>query len=152
EYKQVAKGKIILEQYDPKPDSDAEDSARLDGVEGQLLRSGEKFYMGLSVSMLDSKEAIPFLDPGRERLLEYDLSRAISRVVTPEKPVVGVMSPLPVFGHPGNPMLARLGQGGAGQDPWVLINELKGDFNVKQIEMTAPKIDDDVKVLVVIHP
>lgn len=152
EYKQAAKGKIILEQYDPKPDSDAEDSAHLDGVDGQMLRSGEKFYMGLSVSMLDSKEAIPFLDPGRERLLEYDLSRAISRVVTPEKPVVGVMSPLPVFGHPGNPMLARLGQGGAGQDPWVFISELKGDYNVKQVEMTAPKIDDDVKVLVVIHP
>src|SRR5690349_2352052 len=72
EFKQAAKGKVILEQYDPKPDSDAEDSARLDGVEGQLLPTGEKFYMGLSVSMLDSKEAIPFLDPGRERLLEYD--------------------------------------------------------------------------------
>src|SRR5580704_1738955 len=60
EYKQAARGKIILEQYDPKPDSDAEDSARLDGVEGQPLRTGEKFYMGVSVSMLDSKEAIPF--------------------------------------------------------------------------------------------
>ncbi|HZV33577.1 MAG TPA: Gldg family protein [Verrucomicrobiae bacterium] len=152
EYKQAAHGKIILEQYDPEPDSDAEDSARLDGVEGQMLRSGEKFYMGLSVSMLDSKQAIPFLDPGRERLLEYDLSRAISRVVTPDKPVVGVMSPLPVFGHPSNPMLARMGQGGQGQNPWVFITELKGDYNVKQIEMNASKIDDDVKVLVVIHP
>ncbi|HWF18594.1 MAG TPA: Gldg family protein [Verrucomicrobiae bacterium] len=152
EYKQNAHGKIILEQYDPKPDSDAEDSARLDGVEGQMLRTGEKFYMGLAVSMLDSKEAIPFLDPGRERLLEYDLTRAISRVGTPEKPVIGVMTPLPVFGRPGNPMLAQMGQGGQGQQPWMFINELKGDYNVKQIEMTATKIEDDVKLLVVIHP
>lgn len=152
EYKQAAHGKIILEQYDPQPDSDAEDSARLDGVDGQMLRSGEKFYMGLSVSMLDSKQPIPFLDPGRERLLEYDLTRAISRVMTPEKPIVGVMSPLPVFGHPGNPMLARMGQGGQGQNPWIFITELKGDYNVKEIDMNASKIDDDVKVLVVIHP
>ncbi len=152
EYKQAARGKIILEQYDPKPDSDAEDSARLDGVEGQPLRNGEKFYMGLSVSMLDSKEAIPFLDPGRERLLEYDLSRAITRVVTPDKPVVGVMSPLPVFGRPANPMMAQMGQGGQGQPGWVFISELKSDFTVREIPMTADKIDDDVKVLVVIHP
>jgi len=27
--------KIIIEKLDPKPDSDAEDSARLDGVAGQ---------------------------------------------------------------------------------------------------------------------
>jgi ABC-type uncharacterized transport system involved in gliding motility auxiliary subunit len=151
EYKQVAKGKIILEQYDPKPDSDAEDSARLDGVEGQMLPTGEKFYLGLAVSMLDTKEAIPFLPPNRERLLEYDLSRAITRVGTVEKPVVGIMSPLPVFGSPGNPMMMRMGQQG-GQEPWALVSELKSDFTVKQVEMTADKIDDSIKVLLVIHP
>jgi len=153
EYKQAAKGKIILEKYEPKPDSDAEDSARLDGVEGQLLSNGEKFYLGLCVSMLDTKEPLPLLSPDRERLLEYDLSRAITRVVTPEKPVVGVMSSLPVFGAPGNEFMARMGQGGGGaQPPWTIINELKSDFTVKQVEMTADKIDDDIKVLVVIHP
>ncbi|EEF61271.1 GldG family protein [Pedosphaera parvula] len=152
EYKQIAKGKLIIEKFDPQPDSDAEDSARLDGVEGQMLPDGEKFYLGLSVSMLDAKEALPFLTPERERLLEYDLSRAISRVVTPEKPVVGVMSPLPVFGAPANPMMARMGQQQQGQDPWIFISELKNDYTVKQVEMTADKIDDNVKVLVVIHP
>ena len=35
-----AKGKIILEKYDPKPDSDAEDSARLNGVQGEPLEMG----------------------------------------------------------------------------------------------------------------
>lgn len=152
EYKQAGRGKVILEQYDPKPDSDAEDSARLDGIDGQMLPTGEKFYLGVSISMLDAKEAIPFLDPSKERLLEYDLSRAISRVMTPEKPIVGVMSPLPVFGMPSNPMMARMGQQGQGQDPWVFISELKSDFTVKRVEMTADKIDDDVKVLIVIHP
>jgi len=152
EYKEAGHGKIIIEQYDPKPDSDAEDSARLDGVEGQPLQTGEKLYLGLSVSQVDNKEAIPFLDPTRERLLEYDLSRAITRVTEPEKPVVGVMSPLPIFGKPANPMLAQMGQGGQGEAAWVFVSELKSDFNVREVEMTTTKIDDDIKVLVVVDP
>ena len=150
EYKQVAGGKLTIEKYDPQPDSDAEDSARLDGVEGQMLRNGEKFYLGLAVVQLDAKESIAFLDPNRERLLEYDLSRAITRVGTPDKPVVGVMSPLPVFGMPSNPMMARMGQ--QGQQPWVIINELKNDFNVQRVAMDVDKIDDNIKLLVLIHP
>jgi ABC-type uncharacterized transport system involved in gliding motility auxiliary subunit len=151
EYKQAAGGKIVLEQYDPEPDSDAEDSARLDGVEGQMLPAGERFYLGLAVSQLDAKEAIPFLTPDRERMLEYDLSRAISVVANPEKPVVGIMSPLPVFGSPANPMMMRMGQG-QGQEPWAIVSELKSEYNVKTVDMTTDKIDDSIKVLVVIHP
>ena len=151
EYKQASKGKLIIEKYDPQPDSDAEDSARMDGIEGQMLPSGERFYLGLAVTMLDVKEPIPFLSPTRERLLEYDLSRAISRVITPDKPVVGVMSPLPLFGMPSNPMMARMGQQ-QGAQPWALISELKNDFNLRSLSMDVDKIDDDVKVLVLIDP
>lgn len=150
EYRQAGKGKIVLEKYDPQPDSDAEDSARLDGVEGVPIQSGEKFYLGLAVSLLDSKEAIPFLAPNEERLLEYKISRCVSRVVKPDKPVVGVMSPLPVFGMPSNPMMMQMGQ--RGQEPWTLITELQNDFAVKRVEMTTDQIDDAIKVLVVIHP
>jgi ABC-type uncharacterized transport system involved in gliding motility auxiliary subunit len=144
-------GKLIIEKYDPQPDSDAEDNARLNGVEGETLSNGERFYLGLSVSLLDERQTIPFLAPNRERLLEYDLARAISRVMAPEKPVVGVMSPLPVFGGPPNPMMMRMGQPQQ-QQPWAIVNELKNDFEVRRVEMTAEKIDDDIKVLVVIHP
>ena len=150
EYKQAGRGKVILEKYDPEPDSDAEDSARLDGVEGAPLQNGDKYYLGLAVSMLDSKQAIPFLQPTRERLLEYDLSRAITRVVTPDKPVVGVMSSMPVFGMPSNPMMAQMGQ--RGEKPWAVITELQNDFTVKRVDMAADKIEDEIKVLIVIHP
>ena len=63
---------------------------------------------------------------------------------------MGVMSALPVFGEPGNPMMAQMGQQAAAA--WTLIEQLKQDFNVKRVEMTADKIDDDIKVLLVIHP
>src|ERR1041385_118012 len=112
EYKQAAHGKLTIQKLNPQPDSDAEDSARLDGVDGQELSNGERFYLGLAVSMLDEKQAIPFLAPDRERLLEYDLSRAISRVERPEKPVIGVMTPLPVWGTLANPMMMQMGQQG----------------------------------------
>lgn len=149
EYRQASKGMIDLQRLNPEPDSDAEDSARLDGVEAQQARPGERVYLGLSVGMLDQKQAIPFLTPDRERLLEYDISRAIARVMTTEKPVTGVMSPLPIMGQT-NPMAAQMGQ--HGQPPWAFISELMRDFNVKQVEATAEKIPDDIKLLVVIHP
>ena len=149
EYQQASKGQIEIQRLNPEPDSDAEDSARLDGVEPQPLRGGEKMYLGLSVSMLDQKQAIPFLTPDRERLLEYDISRAIARVMTADKPVIGVMSSLPVMGQL-NPMMMQRGE--RVPQPWAFIGELQRDFNVKEVEMTADKIPDDIKLLVVIHP
>lgn len=150
EYQQAAHGKLVIQKYDPQPDSDAEDSARLDGIEAQNLPDGQRFYLGLAVSQLDAKEAIPFLSPDRERQLEYDISRAISRVITPEKPVIGVMSPLPVFGEEANPMMQQMGR--QPQPAWTLITQLQNDYTVKHVDMDVSNIDDDIKVLLVIHP
>src|SRR5437762_11075647 len=38
EYRQASKGKIRIQRLNPEPDSDAEDSAKLDGIEAQPLR------------------------------------------------------------------------------------------------------------------
>jgi ABC-type uncharacterized transport system involved in gliding motility auxiliary subunit len=147
EYKAASGGKVIIERFNPEPDSDAEESAQLDNVEGQQTNTGEKFYLGLSVSFLDQKAAIPVLAPDRERLLEYDITRAIAQVTQTKKPVVGVMAGLPVLGRPLNPMSKQ-----QPTEPWVLGSELKRAFDVRKIEMDVKKIDDDVKVLLVIHP
>jgi len=153
EYKQASGGKVTIKKLNPTPDSDAEDRANLDGIEPQMnpmSLSGEKFYFGLAISQLDETVAIPGLAPQRERMLEYDLSRAVSRVGNPTKPVVGVMTALPMFGAPMNPMMARMGQ--QGQEKWVVLQELEKDFTVRQIQMDTDKIEDDIKVLVVIFP
>ena len=70
------------------------------GIEPQTLTTGEQFYMGLTVSRLDRKEAIAGINPQRERLLEYDLIRAVARVANTERPVIGLMSAVPVMGAP----------------------------------------------------
>ena len=153
EYQNASHGKIVIKKFDPEPDSDAEDSARLDGVEGQATSAfgGDKVYLGLAISMLDQKETIPWLAPEREKLLEYDISRAIARVINPTPAVVGVMSALPIFGSEANPMMQQMGQQ-SGSEPWTFISELKKDFTIREIPMTATKIDDDIHVLMVVHP
>jgi ABC-type uncharacterized transport system involved in gliding motility auxiliary subunit len=69
--------------------------------------SGEQFYLGLSVTRLERKQTIPALNPARERLLEYDLARAIARVGVAEQPTIGLMSALPVLGEKFNPFTGR---------------------------------------------
>ncbi len=151
EFRQASNGKIRIRKIDPKPDSNAEEEAQADGIEptqtGPL--SGEQYYFGLAVSLDPEKAALP-LDPSRERLLEYDLARTLGQVISTNKPVVGVMTGLPMFGQPSNPMMARMGQ--RGQRPWVFIQELKRDYTVKQLQMDVDKIDDDIQVLIVAHP
>lgn len=151
EYKLHAHGNLEIKKLDPVPDSEAEDSANLDGVEGQPVQGlgGDRIYFGLSVSCLDARTTIPFLTGARERLLEYDLTRAISQVVKPEKPTIGVMTGLPVFGQM-NPMMMQMGRGGS--EPWLFISELRADFTVKEVPLSAEKIDDDVNLLLVLYP
>ena len=150
EYQQVAGKNLVIKKFDPQPDTDAEDSARLDGLEAQPLSNNDHFYLGLAVSLADERVAIPFLAPNREKLLEYDLTRSITRVMSPEMATVGVMSPLPLMGDSANPMAMQMGR--QPDAPWTIIEQLKQDFNVKRVEMDTDKIDDDVKVLLVVHP
>jgi len=146
EFKSVAGDKLVVERYNPKPDSEEEDAAQLDGIDAQQLYTGESFYLGLSVSQLDRKQTIPTIAPQRERLLEYDLARAIARVGVAEKPTLGLMAGMPVMGTAFNPFTRQ------GSEPWVLATELKRDYNVKEVNATATAIDKDIGVLLVIHP
>jgi ABC-type uncharacterized transport system involved in gliding motility auxiliary subunit len=146
EFKGAAGDKIILEKLDPKPDSEIEDTAQLEGIEPQQLATGEQFYLGIAVSQLDRKQAIPGVSPQRERLLEYDLVRAIARVGSAERPKIGLMAGLPVLGEKFNPFTRQ------SSEPWVLANELKRDFEVKEVPLMAKEIDKDLKVLLLIHP
>jgi ABC-type uncharacterized transport system involved in gliding motility auxiliary subunit len=147
EYRAASRGNVIIERLNPEPDSDAEDSAELDNVEGQMTNTGEKFYLGLAVSYAGRKSEISVLSPDRERLLEYDITRAIAQVTQAKKPVVGLMSALPVLGRALNPMTKQ-----QPTEPWVVGSELKRLFDVRKIDVDVKKIDDDVQVLLVIHP
>src|SRR3972149_12275571 len=53
EFKSVAGANLAIELYNPRPDSEDEDAAQLDGIEVQQLYTGEQFYLGLSDGQLD---------------------------------------------------------------------------------------------------
>ncbi len=150
EFKAQSGGKIEVRKLDPEPDSEAEELARVDGVEPQMLRNGEQLYLGLIVEYAPQKSTIPFLSPQREKLLEYDLARAVSEVVSTNKPIVGVMSPLQVLGG-FNPAAMQMGRQ-AQTEPWIVFAELKRQFQVQSVGMDVDKIDDSIQVMVVLHP
>jgi ABC-type uncharacterized transport system involved in gliding motility auxiliary subunit len=150
EFRQHGQGNIVIKKFNPEPDSDAEDKARLDGVEGQMVQTGDSIYLGIAVSFLDKTIALPFLTPARETLLEYDLSRALSSVLVDEKPTIGILSSMPIMGGM-DPMAMRMGQMNR-QEPWVFVSELRRDFDVQEVSPGAEKIDDKIKVLLLVHP
>ncbi|MDO9542346.1 MAG: GldG family protein [Kiritimatiellia bacterium] len=153
EYRLAADGKIIVEIYDPKPDSDAEEWAERYGLEGHNLEMmGPAIYCGLVAMKGDVSEIIPFIDPRSEELLEYNITRMISRVANPKKPVIGIMSSLPVMGvrafpyaMPGQPQPKN-------QPPWAAFQDLSKDYDVRQVPLDAEQIAPDINVMVVIHP
>ena len=146
-FRQASNGKVVIEKLDPQPDSDAEDSATLEGVEAQTMQSGDRFYLGLSISYADQKLALPALSMDREQLLEYDLARAIARATRTEKTVIGVMSPMTLFGSRGIPQM-----GVPPSDKQVFVSELERDFTVRRVDPSTAVIDDDIKVLIVVNP
>ena len=146
EYSSISKGKLRIENLDPQPDTDAEDSANLDGISGQRM-DDQNLYFGLAVSCLDKTSVIPFIDPRDETMLEYHLSKAIAEVSTPVKPKIGIMTALDLKGGPA----AMPGQ--RPTPPWVIYQQLKQSFDLVDVSMEAATIDPKViKVLLVFHP
>lgn len=146
EYASLSKGKLRIENLDPQPDTDAEDSANLDGINGQRM-DDQNLYFGLAISCLDKTSVIPFIDPRQETMLEYQLSKAIAEVSAPSKPKIGVMSALSLKGEPaGMP-------GQQGVPGWVIYQQLKQSFDIEDIPMTTTTIDPkSIKVLLLFHP
>jgi len=153
EYKTAVKRRVVIEKYDPKPDSDAEDWARRYGIGGQQIGMlGPTVYFGLVAVAGDTEAVIPALDPRTEELLEYNITRLIYRVVHPEKPVVGIISSLPVMGT-RHPPFAMPGQPRPPAQPaWFAFQDLKEDYSIREIPPSADEIDTDIDALIVVHP
>ena len=102
EYASLSQGRIRLEFHDPEPFSETEDRALAYGLQGVPIdQSGEQVYFGLAgTNLLDDERNIPFFQPERERFLEYDLTRLVYELSNPRRPIVGVMTSLPLNGDP----------------------------------------------------
>ncbi len=149
EYKSRAGGHLVVEEFDPKPDSDAEEWAQRYGLQGQtldLFGIGGGLYFGIVAVSGNHEAVIPMITPDVEPQLEYMLTRMISEVSREKTAKIGLMSALPVQGGGGNPFM------GGGQPGWAAVAELGRQAEVQPIEMDAESIPEDIDTLVVIHP
>ncbi len=152
EYEIAGKGRVTLEAFDPKPDSDSEEWAQRYGIEPQQTSMlGQPVYFGLVAVCGETEQVIPGFNPRAEATLEYDVTRLITRVAWPEKPVLGVMSSLSVLGAPQNPMMMMQRRQQPDQG-WAAFKDLRKDYTVREVKTDAEEIAGDIKTLIVIHP
>lgn len=153
EYQLAARGKIILEKYDPEPDSDAEEWAERYGLSGASMGPlGPRVYFGLVAVKGDNRAVIPVINPRQDELLEYNITRMITQVANPDKPVVGVLSSLPVMGIKTFPFAMPGQPRPRNQAAWFAFQNLKKDYEVRQISTAADKIDTNITALIIVHP
>ena len=148
-YVNISDGNISLEIIDPKPFTDQEDLANVYGVQGlQLNEEGERFYFGAVISnSVDDTTVIPFFDLGRERFLEYDLTKTIYNLANTNRPTIGLISGLPFIGGVTNSQ-----QGPQYQEPFYLHTRILEFFKVKDLTPLITNIPSDVDQLLIIHP
>lgn len=149
EFARVSGGKIRLTIVDPEPFSEAEDAAVAAGITGVPLGEGESLYFGLlGTNAIDGREIIAFFNPAKERFLEYDVARLIESLANLTKPILGLITTLPMEG--GFAMDPRSGQP-TQTPPWRLIQELRQLYDVRTLARPT-LIPPEIKVLVVVHP
>jgi len=146
----ISDGTITLEVIDPDPFTDEEDLAVSFGINGVPVNTaGDKLYFGLAATnSTDDQDVIPFFQQEREAFLEYDLTRLVYNLANPEKPVVGVMSELPIMGGVSDPAAGPQGI----ERQWMVIDQISQFFDVDYIPATSDVIPENVDILMLVHP
>jgi len=147
EFENQAAGKLIVHRIDPEPFSEEEDQAAAFGLQAVPVGAGnETLYLGIAgTNSLDDVQVMPFLQPSKEKFLEYDLAKMISSLGSPEKITIGFLSTL---------------QMAAGFDPatqgmreaWVVYEQLGQLFDIEIIDPGADSLPDTIDLLMIVHP
>ncbi|GAA0856093.1 GldG family protein [Aliiglaciecola litoralis] len=147
EYANAAPGKIKLNVIDPVAFSEAEDQANQFGLTAATVGNlGDAIYLGLAATnALDDQEVIAFFDPQQEKFLEYEISKLLHKLSSPQAVKVTVVSDLPLSGGQ-NPMSGRF-------DPaWSFLTQLQQLYDVEQIGNSAQSLPEGSEVVMLIHP
>jgi ABC-type uncharacterized transport system involved in gliding motility auxiliary subunit len=147
EFSKHAGPRLRLQVIDPLPFSEAEDQAVSFGLEAVSLGGvGDAVYLGLAgTNAVDGVEVIPFFQPEREALLEYDLARLVWALGNPQRPVVGLVTPLQM-------MRGFDPQAGGVRDAWVAISQLEQLVELRNLGARPGHIEADIDLLLVVHP
>jgi ABC-type uncharacterized transport system involved in gliding motility auxiliary subunit len=149
EYESRSGGYLVVEEYDPTPDSDEEEWAQRYGLQSQSLDMfgmGGGLYFGIVAVSGNREAAIPLLAQSAEPRLEYLLTRMVSEVASEKQAKVGLMSALQVNGGGGNPYM------GGGSSKWAVVSEIERQYDVETVAMDVEEIPADIDTLMLIHP
>lgn len=149
EYEAVAGSNLVLQIIDPEPFSEEEDEAvgfRLQGV--PVGPTQDQLFFGLvGTNSIDEVESIPFFDPSREASLEYDMTQLVYRLAVSDRPVIGLLSNLPLEGSappdPRNPQPPQA---------WAILDWIRQSLEVTILDPGATEIPAEVDVLMLVHP
>ena len=147
EMTQRSNGKLRLSVVDPQPFSDDEDRAAQYGLQAAPVGNlGQQLYFGLAgVNSTDGKQVISFFQPDKEEFLEYDVVSLIHKLAHPKRPTIGLISSLPME-ESFDQATGRMREG------WAVLSQLREMYTVKSLQADAPTIDQDVDVLMLVHP
>lgn len=149
EIRAASGGKVRLEVIEPEPFSEEEDLAMSLGLKGAPTQSGDIIYFGLvGTNSVDGLESIPFFSDEREQYLEYDIARMIQNLSRPQRPVLGIVTNLPLDTGTGGLMSAMRGD----SLPFMIYEELRNRFEIEFLEQQFQKVPDRVDVLMIAHP
>ena len=147
EFASRSEGKLKLRVIDPLPFSEEEDRATAFGLRPiNLGNDADPIYFGIAATnSVGDAEIIPFPHPAKESFLEYDLARLVYALANPKKPVVGLLSTLPMTAG-FDPMTQQILQA------WVVADQLRQLFDLRMLEPGLEKVADDIQVLMLVHP
>jgi ABC-type uncharacterized transport system involved in gliding motility auxiliary subunit len=149
EYAARSGGNIVVQDVDPEAFTPAEDEATSAGLSGAPTDTGDTVYFGLvGTNQINGKEVIPYFSQDREKYLEYDLTSLIYRLSHPKKPVIGIVTALPMDTGAGG--MAAMLQGQA--QPFAIYSELSQIYTTRMLGTSFDTIPADIDVLMIAHP
>jgi len=144
-YSDLSGGMLRVEVTDPEPFSPEEDRALAAGLQAIPLGDGKNAWFGITgENSTDRRETIAFLSADRAQYLEYDLTRLIHKLNTPNRKVIGVITSLPMI-PPASPRMR-------GRDEWAAIIQMREFYDVLPIGDDAEVIPPPVDALLIVSP
>jgi len=139
--------KIHLRVIDPLPFSEEEDMATEFGLTAVPIgTAGENIYFGLAgTNMVDDAATITFFHPDKENFLEYELAKLVHSLDHPERPVIGLLSSLPMQ-RDFDPVSRQMRQA------WVVADQAEQLFELRTLSPQINEIADDIELLLLVHP
>ncbi len=147
EFVNHSNGMLVLKRIDPAPFSEQEDQAAAFGLQAVPVgATGSTLYLGIAGSnSIDVVQAMPFLQPSKEKFLEYDLAKMISSLGNPERKTIGLLSNLAM--EPGFDPATQ-----SASEPWVVYDQLGQLFEIQNIPSDTGVLPDDLDLLLLVHP